>query len=115
MLYNACDLYVSPYRAEGFNLPPLEAAACGLPILVTKGGATDDYFTPELGLTIPSELRSGERGLTCEPDLDALIQAIEGMMQEPRRWGGPAGSALVHERFHWGVIGQRLWSLLGLD
>ena len=37
-LYNITDCYVSPYRAEGFNLTPLEAAASGTPIIVTKGG-----------------------------------------------------------------------------
>ena len=31
-LYQAADAYVSPYLAEGFNLPVLEAAACGLPV-----------------------------------------------------------------------------------
>jgi glycosyltransferase involved in cell wall biosynthesis len=31
-LYCASDLYVSPYRAEGFGLPPLEAAASGTTI-----------------------------------------------------------------------------------
>jgi len=36
------------------------------------------------------------------------------VMQEPKRWGGPAGSALVHTRFSWQVIGQRLSDLLGL-
>jgi glycosyltransferase involved in cell wall biosynthesis len=114
-LYNACDLYVSPYRAEGFNLPPLEAAACGLPIVVTAGGATDDYMAPELGLTVASELQRCDLGFTREPDLDALKRAIEAVMQEPQRWGGSAGSALVHERFSWQVIGQRLSDLLGLS
>jgi glycosyltransferase involved in cell wall biosynthesis len=37
-LYGAADCYVSPYRAEGFNLPVLEAIACGTPVIVTRGG-----------------------------------------------------------------------------
>jgi len=37
-LYAAADCYASPYLAEGFNLTPLEAAACGTPIVVTGGG-----------------------------------------------------------------------------
>ena len=43
-LYSITDCYVSPYLAEGFNLTPLEAAACGTQVLVTKGGCTDDYY-----------------------------------------------------------------------
>ena len=43
-LYNAADVYVTPYRAEGFNLPALEAQACGTPVVATRGGATDDFL-----------------------------------------------------------------------
>ena len=42
-LYTACDCFVLPYRGEGFALPVLEAMACGLPVIVTAGGATDDF------------------------------------------------------------------------
>ncbi|MBC7812042.1 MAG: glycosyltransferase, partial [Burkholderiales bacterium] len=34
-LYRACDVFVSPYRGEGFSLPTLESLACGLPVIVT--------------------------------------------------------------------------------
>lgn len=44
-LYNICDCYISPYLAEGFNIPVLDALACGKPIIVSKGGATDDFTT----------------------------------------------------------------------
>jgi glycosyltransferase involved in cell wall biosynthesis len=42
-LYRAADVYVAPYRAEGFNLPVLEAAACGVPVICTSGGPTDEF------------------------------------------------------------------------
>ncbi|HWC61474.1 MAG TPA: glycosyltransferase, partial [Verrucomicrobiae bacterium] len=41
-LYRACDCLVLPYRGEGYGLPVVEAMACGLPVMVTAGGATDD-------------------------------------------------------------------------
>lgn len=43
-LYNAADLYISPYIAEGFNLCCLEALACGLNVLVPKTGSTKEYI-----------------------------------------------------------------------
>lgn len=111
-LYNASDVYVAPYRGEGYNLPPLEAAACGLPIVVTAGGSTDDYFDPGLGLQIASESVQVGPGTLLEPNLEALQVAIETMVHNPHRWGGAAGSAMVHTRFGWEPIGQRLYTLL---
>jgi glycosyltransferase involved in cell wall biosynthesis len=43
-LYNASDIYVSPYLAEGFGLVPLEALAGGLHVLVPKTGSTKEYM-----------------------------------------------------------------------
>jgi glycosyltransferase involved in cell wall biosynthesis len=43
-LFNAADLYVSPYLAEGFNLVPLEALSAGLPVLVPRTGSTREYI-----------------------------------------------------------------------
>lgn len=42
-LYRVCDVLVHPYRGEGFGMPILEAMACGLPVIVTKGGAALDF------------------------------------------------------------------------
>lgn len=36
MLYRACDVFIYPSLYEGFGLPPLEAMACGAPV-VTSG------------------------------------------------------------------------------
>ena len=43
-LYNAADLYVSPYLAEGFGLTMLEALASGLQVLVPRTGSTKEYI-----------------------------------------------------------------------
>ena len=76
-LYGAADLYVSPYRAKEFNLPVLEAMACGCPVLGTKGGATDDFYCPEAGVQIQSELTVPAAGVDAigdylEPDFEDL-------------------------------------------
>ena len=43
-LFNACDVYVSPYLCEGFGMPMLESLATGLPVLVPKTGSTKEYI-----------------------------------------------------------------------
>jgi glycosyltransferase involved in cell wall biosynthesis len=43
-IFNGCDLYISPYLAEGFNLTVLESLASGLPVLVPETGSTYEYI-----------------------------------------------------------------------
>jgi len=38
-LYNTAELYIRPSWYEGFGLPPLEAMACGCPVIVSNVGA----------------------------------------------------------------------------
>ncbi len=42
-LYAACDLFVSASWREGFGLPPLEAMACGAPVVLTDSGGVREY------------------------------------------------------------------------
>lgn len=39
LLYSGASLFVFPSRYEGFGLPPLEAMACGTPVITTRAGA----------------------------------------------------------------------------
>ncbi len=39
LLYSGATLYVHPSLSEGFGLPPLEAMACGVPVLSSNGGS----------------------------------------------------------------------------
>ena len=101
-IYNSADAYISPYYGEGFNLPPLEAAACGIPIVVTSGGSTDDYFSKKIGLKIDSNKRNNSKGQTfLEPNFDSLIDSIEKLISYSIRCGGEIGSKYVHENFSW--------------
>jgi glycosyltransferase involved in cell wall biosynthesis len=42
-LYATCDLFVSASWREGFGLPPLEAMACGVPVVLTDSGGVREY------------------------------------------------------------------------
>lgn len=81
-MYNLVDAYVSPYRAEGFNLPVCEAMACGTPVVVTEGGATDDFVVGNQHHKIHStrfdhvQVQSKLISAYCEPDLDHLVEIL---------------------------------------
>lgn len=109
-LYGAADAYVSPYRAEGFNLPPLEAAACGTPIAVTQGGATDDYARDCFALGIASRpvVRDGLGML--EPDPDALTEAMLRLIERRER-NSAASVEWISGNFSWARAVDRLLAL----
>lgn len=102
-LYGAADVYVSPYSAEGFNLPVLEAVACGLPVVVTKGGPTDDFVPEGSGLFVASRLVAAAEGLGehLDPDFPALVDAMGRAALDPAvrtkaRAVGPVHAETTH-------------------
>lgn len=118
-LYCLADSYVSPYRAEGFNLPVIEAIACGTPVIVTQGGATDDFCEARTSLPVASKrvanaaVHWSGSGYHLEPDLDALIAAMEADMAAPRAQT-PAfeqGRAQLCRDFSWAACVARLVQL----
>lgn len=113
VFYGVGDAYVSPYRAEGFNLPPLEAAACGLPIIVTGGGATDDYCDPSFALRIDGKQSVEGRNRFIEPDLDSLVVAMLEVL-EGRAQNLDRATALRHiaENFSWERVTDKLIEVL---
>lgn len=87
-LYTACDLLVHPYRGEGFGLPVLEARACGLPVLVTAGGSTDDFCDGPGCVQIPAVRRPVELAdphistpWVLEPDAAMATQQLQASLQ----------------------------------
>ena len=54
-LYATCDLFVFASWREGFGLPPLEAMACGVPVVLTNSGGVREYARPgENCLMVPT-------------------------------------------------------------
>lgn len=121
-LYAFADWYVSPYRAEGFNLPVLEAQACGTPVIVTSGGATDDFCNTKAAWKIPGifhrgPLREFRECCWIAPEYEALERLMHRAAAQGPRPPCPIdplrtaarGNAEQHS---WGQVADELYTLL---
>ena len=106
-LYQAADAFVSPYRAEGFNLPVLEATACGLPVICTTGGPTDDFVTNQFARRIESRTTfrdvEGGQASRLEPSVDHLIALMASAIEDAdwRQQAAQAGPFHVAANYTW--------------
>lgn len=73
-LFSACAAFVFPSLYEGFGLPPLEAMACGAPVVAMDASAVPEVVGPA-GILLPP----GQAG--------ALARALEGILTNPELAG----------------------------
>jgi glycosyltransferase involved in cell wall biosynthesis len=95
-LYNLAGLFAFPSLYEGFGLPPLEAMACGVPVVCSTASSLPEVV--------------GDAALTVGPlDVAGLAQAIGRMIDD-----APLRSSLVRRglaragRFTWQKAAQAL-------
>ncbi|MGP8301632.1 glycosyltransferase family 4 protein [Streptomyces inhibens] len=86
--YRAADLVVLPSRWEGMALPPLEAMACGRPVVVTDVGGARESLPPE---ALP-------HALVPPADPAALARAVRDLLTHPRLRLTLGRRALEHVR-----------------
>lgn len=76
--YQVLDLFIAPQRWEGFGLTPLEAMACGVPVVATDVGAFSEIVTdPSLGrIVTPGDIPAlAEAAADMLSDRDSLARA----------------------------------------
>jgi glycosyltransferase involved in cell wall biosynthesis len=78
-----CDICVSPYLCEGFNLTPLEALATGTCVVVPRTGSTKEYIEDiysnggsEYIYYVESKEVDVENGKVNEINIDDLINTV---------------------------------------
>jgi glycosyltransferase involved in cell wall biosynthesis len=100
--YAASDIFVSASWYEGFGLPPVEAMACGTPVVLTDSGGVRDFA------------RSGENCLMVPaknpPELATAILELLGdpSLAEKFRQKGP----LTAQEYTWEKVSDRMETAL---
>lgn len=101
-LYAGADIFVSASWAEGCQLPPMEAMACGAALVATNVGGVPDY-------TIP-----GKTALVVEPKHpEQLAVALESLLTDPAKTKEIAAAGHAHiQNFTWERATDRLEAIL---
>ncbi|HET7435856.1 MAG TPA: glycosyltransferase family 1 protein [Thermoanaerobaculia bacterium] len=63
-LYRGARAFVYPSHYEGFGIPPLEAMACGAPVIATRTGAIPDFAGDAALLVAPGDVNALRTSLT---------------------------------------------------
>jgi glycosyltransferase involved in cell wall biosynthesis len=88
-LYSACTAFIYPSLYEGFGLPPLEAMACGAPVITSR--------TPALMETVGDAAR-----LVDPKNLDDLARAMTEFLSDKKTREHYADLGSVHvKKFSW--------------
>ncbi|MGW0498716.1 glycosyltransferase [Streptomyces sp. NPDC003007] len=94
-LLRSADVVVCPADYEPFGIVPLEAMACGVPVVASAvGGQLDTVADPGTGRLVPPR------------DPAALARVVAGLLADPeaRAACGAAGRRRVLSRYGWGQV-----------
>lgn len=100
VLMSEADLLLSTPVYEPFGIAPLEAMACGTPVVATAvGGQLDTVVDGVTGQLLPPD--AGD---------DALADAIRTLLADPARRAryGAAGRERVLRQFTWAAVAERI-------
>jgi glycosyltransferase involved in cell wall biosynthesis len=95
--YAEATMAITPSVYEGFGLPAGEAMACGVPVVSSDGGALPEVVG-DAGVLFPAK------------DVDAMVEAIDGLLRDPARREelGARAQARIDEQFCWHVCARQM-------
>jgi glycosyltransferase involved in cell wall biosynthesis len=98
-LYQRTSVFAFPSLDEGFGLPPLEAMACGAPVVASKGSALSEVI--------------GDAGVLVEPtDEAAIAAALQSVLSDANRARDLRARSLQRAaEFSWDRAAQRFLSI----
>lgn len=97
--YNAADLFVYPSLYEGFGLPPLEAMACGTPVITSNTSSLPEVV--------------GDAGIMVDPlDTTALSDAMCKVLDDPGLQSKLRDNGIIQSKeFSWQKTAQKTWQI----
>jgi glycosyltransferase involved in cell wall biosynthesis len=119
-LFNASDLYLSPYLAEGFNLTVLESLSAGLPVLVPETGSTREYINDiynhggdKLINKVKSQVLLFENGMMQNSiDVKDLVEVLGNFKPLNRDLVNKELEEYIQENYSWDAVSKLLYNYM---
>jgi D-inositol-3-phosphate glycosyltransferase len=120
-LYSSFDVYLSTSQGEGFGLPALEAAACGVPIVVPDCGGFSSWIPDGNAIKVPcsstvltAPLNSHPYTIGGIPDRATTVEALARLYVSPVGRLELSCQALeIAQGFTWELAMSKLVSVVG--
>ncbi len=117
-IYNTLDIYVQYSICEGFGIPPLEAASCGIPFITVDHGAmaelADDLYglkVPLAGLFRDQEIGS-DRAYPSNEDCVELILKIKEMSLSDKTSLSSKQLEKVSKEYSWDITAKEFEKII---
>jgi glycosyltransferase involved in cell wall biosynthesis len=96
MVLGASDIFALPSWSENFGIAVVEAAACGIPVVISRH------------VNLWREFAAAEACLAGPPEMAAVAAALAQLLADPQGAAamGARGAALVRRRFVWEALGE---------
>jgi len=129
-LYNYCDAFVFPSRAEGWGMPLLEAAAAGLPLVATRYSGQTEFLEYLDSSLVPIEYtmerivdddfsrfwpaENNDLGRWAQPSIASIAAGMQKLLDQyaTYREAARSNSLIVREKFSWDVAANTAVELL---
>ena len=97
--YSLCELFAYPSIYEGFGLPPLEAMACGAPVVILDNSSLRELYSDCSLVVAPVALAPAIRRLLEDGSLREKLAERGLARAQARSWDDVAAETLaVYER-----------------
>ena len=96
LLYNCADIFVYPSLYEGFGLPPLEAMACGVPVITSNTSSLPEVI--------------GDAGIMVNPtDINLLCERMCLLLKDRELWNRMRNMGLERSKlFLWDKTAEKI-------
>lgn len=112
-LTDACDVYISLHRGEGFGLGVAEAMSLGKAVIVSDYGSTKEFCTEHNTIPVPCKMIPVPKDIDndayrhssawAEPDIDAAAAALLRLYGSPDAKASLGRSAAEHVRKYFSI------------